>query len=625
MTLPFHVVARQLKAIAGVGKLVPFVGAGLSRPLCRGWVDFLDKLSAGLGIGGTVPQLSRNQDDLYRIADRAAFALRLLPEDQQRKSLAEALLCEENCSTGHSLPRQAAALAEGYWPIIITTNYDDVLLAALHAKQERNQVGLADDQGLFHPIWLLGRSQADCETILRALDANHPRMIWHIQGNVGSVLPERIPRLRATGNLQTLLDEVVVGHQQYQRAANQNPTFRRTFAELFRRRSILFIGSGLTEGYFINLISEIILNFGPSPHPHFAMFSQKELKDIDPEFLEVRLGITAVEYGQDHDRLPDALLEISAATQYSDLHRHAISTPRPLAMCYGVPRDGGPAAQPKLVECSLRFAHLSKPGSRECVVLSVGLAPTAAGFQPKLGSQAKSFLAAHYPNLRDFGPSNVGQVGGRLLRVIDAGQELPVFLLGAREIRDTRADRRSLSEIGSATVEALTLIEQLGEFCTVSMGLLAAGDRSFAHPMFAFIAQFSGIRRFTLEQPPPSDGGLDLIELRIVDPSVIAPILEGRLPIQELLSSDIIRVLVRVYDHSSHSEAYTVSVSCEATVEQVLAPYGLSRDDIDIRVAPLPYPSFTDALRAPVFPTMTIDVSPRAAARPSSNRGLSAR
>src|SRR6516164_1563867 len=194
MTLPFHVVARQLKAIAGVGKLVPFVGAGLSRPLCRGWVDFLDKLSAGLGIGGTVPQLSRNQDDLYRIADRAAFALRLLPEDQQRKSLAEALLCEENCSTGHSLPRQAAALAEGYWPIIITTNYDDVLLAALHAKQERNQVGLADDQGLFHPIWLLGRSQADCETILRALDANHPRMIWHIQGNVGSVLPERIPR-----------------------------------------------------------------------------------------------------------------------------------------------------------------------------------------------------------------------------------------------------------------------------------------------------------------------------------------------------------------------------------------------------------------------------------------------
>jgi hypothetical protein len=558
----------------------------------------------------------RHPDDLYRIADRAAFALRLLPEDQQRSTLAEALLCEENCAISESLPRQAAALATGYWPIIITTNYDDILLAALHAGQARDQPDFTDDQSLFHPIVLLGRSQTDCETILRALDASHPRMIWHIQGNIGKVLPERIPRLRAIANLQTLLDDVVVGHQQYQRAANQNPTFRRTFAELFRRRSILFIGSGLAESYFINLISEIILNFGPSPHPHFALFSQKELKDIDPEFLEVRLGITAVEYGEDHDRLPEALEEISAATQYSDLQRHAVATPRPLAMCYGVPRDSGPTAQPKLVECSLRFAHLSKPGPRECAILSVGLAQAARGFQPKLGSQAKSFLAAHYPtSLGDFGPGNVKPVGDRLLRVIDGRQELPVFLLGAREIGETRADHKSLSVISSATVEALTLIERTGEFRTASMGLLAAGDRSFAHPMFAFIAQFSGIRRFTLEQPPPADGGLELIEVRIVDPSVIAPILEGRLPIQELLSSDIIRVLVRVFDHSGHSEAYTVSVSCQATVEQVLAPYGLSRDDIEIRVAPLPYPSFYDPLRAPVFPTMTIEVAPLRAAR----------
>ena len=61
--------------------------------MCRGWVEFLDKLSTGLGIAGApVPAVSRNQDDLYRIADRAAFALRLLPDELQRKSLAEALL-----------------------------------------------------------------------------------------------------------------------------------------------------------------------------------------------------------------------------------------------------------------------------------------------------------------------------------------------------------------------------------------------------------------------------------------------------------------------------------------------------------------------------------------------------
>ena len=45
--------------------------------------------------------------------------------------------------------------------------------------------------------------------------------------------------------------ELVVRHAEYRRAANRVPHFRRRFAELFRTRSLLFLGSGLAEPYFL--------------------------------------------------------------------------------------------------------------------------------------------------------------------------------------------------------------------------------------------------------------------------------------------------------------------------------------------------------------------------------------
>ena len=41
-----------------------------------------------------------------------------------------------------------------------------------------------------------------------------------------------------------LAGQVVAGHQQYQNAINAHAHFRRAFAEVFRRRSLLFLGSG---------------------------------------------------------------------------------------------------------------------------------------------------------------------------------------------------------------------------------------------------------------------------------------------------------------------------------------------------------------------------------------------
>jgi SIR2-like domain len=601
---------RQICGVASVGRLVPFVGAGLSRPMCRNWASFLDELNRHLGV--KVDRVSpATQDDLYRIADRAAFALRFLPVEGRRARIRAALL---DTSVPQQIPPQSISLAHGYWPLLITTNYDDVMLAALQAAHSgssalpHSDIQLSENTG---HVSLLGRAQADCEKILRSLDVYQPRIIWHIQGYVGKVVPLGMPRYHGRCDEDALLEQLVIGHQQYQRAANQNQSFRRAFAEVFRRRSLLFIGSGIKEGYFVNLISEIILNFGPSPQQHFALFSEEELEEIDAEFLEVRLGITPVCYGKDYAVLPKTLSEISMATLYTDSQRSLYPTARPVSMSFAIPRGRG--APEDDVELSFRFARLRDAQDGECVVLSVGLDPAERGFSAKLGVQAISFLQDWYRDVAI--PSADGQldckpITSRLFRLIHDSRELPIFLLGARDVATGEADRRTLIAIRDATSEALGAIEELTEFKTVFMGLMAAGDPKFGHPMFSLIAQLSGIRKFAVSEPR-GESLVRQVEIRIIDRNVVAPILEGRLPIQELLSSSSVRVLIHVLDDFDRTEAYTVTVSADATVGDALSAYRVFAEDIDVQASPLPHPSYPNVTKAPVFPTMTITVRPR--------------
>jgi hypothetical protein len=86
--------------------------------------------------------------------------------------------------------------------------------------------------------------------------------------------------------------------------ANANVYFRRCFGEVFRSRSFLFLGSSLSEEYFLNLFGETLELCGPSPVPHFA-FLPKKLK-IDSRFLAEQMNITVCQY-KDHEELPELL------------------------------------------------------------------------------------------------------------------------------------------------------------------------------------------------------------------------------------------------------------------------------------------------------------------------------
>ena len=581
--------------------------------MCRGWTDFLEALNAGLGIaGGTIA--GQSPDALYRVADRAAFRLRLLRGAERSRIISDALL---DPGQPHRPPAQALALARGYWPLVVSTNYDDVFLAARGVDRRERRVERARMQ-------VVGRGPADCEAVVRSMDSIHPPILWCIQGFAGGPLKPPPPDRGPTGAVAAaLLDQIVIGHQQYQLAANQSPAFRRAFAEVYRRRSLVFVGSGLAESYFVNLISEIVLNFGPSPQPHFALFSADEIEGarIDCTFLQTRLGITAVQYGHTHAELPEALAGL--CEPWSEEHQGPAPearVPRPLAMSFAAPRLS--AGEGRAVEVSLRFARLAKPAPGECAVLSVGLQRNGDGLlTPLHGAMAKSFLREHY----GFGHKAAAQpahaawveVARRLYRLRVEGRDQPVFAAAARKPDEHNANRRDLHAITETTAEGLAWIEGLGEFRALRMGVLGAGDMKFANPIYCFIAQLSGVRRF-FAKAPRSARTLQLIEIGILDPRITTPVIEGRMPARELLSSDLVRVFVRVADTAARWEGYTESVSANSTVRDVLLRYNVvvgehEHERVRVAASPLPYPKYPDVLSAPVFPTMTIDVRPREA------------
>ena len=99
-----------------------------------------------------------------------------------------------------------------------------------------------------------------------------------------------------------LREEMVIGHSDYWRAANTAVHFRRCFGEVFGSRSFLFLGSGLSDEYFLNLFGKSLELRGPSPEPHFAFLPRNQ--DIHVRFLAEEINIIVCEYDEHQQLIP---------------------------------------------------------------------------------------------------------------------------------------------------------------------------------------------------------------------------------------------------------------------------------------------------------------------------------
>jgi hypothetical protein len=101
------------------------------------------------------------------------------------------------------------------WPVVVSTNYDDLYVAAAHAAHlQRNPRLRAREDRHDVPLILLGRSATDCQRVLTSPRQPDLRILWAVQGYAGG---------QAACQLDN--DRAVEGDQQYEasRAASAVP------------------------------------------------------------------------------------------------------------------------------------------------------------------------------------------------------------------------------------------------------------------------------------------------------------------------------------------------------------------------------------------------------------------
>ena len=213
MTISFDEALPRLTIAYHDGVLVPFIGSGMSLRKCVTWKEMLAKLTDQLG-----PRPDHGDPDPYLQADLLVANIEPQPVEDRATVVRKAIYgCQP---TGKNAP-QSDALAKTYWPLVISTNYDDVY--------RRSVVNGSKPE-------VLGRSRADCHRVLASLDACLDPVLWAIQGYVGGPcgFDDCVPEERR----RELVDDLVLGHAQYQRAIHDSAHFRRAFAEVYRRRSL---------------------------------------------------------------------------------------------------------------------------------------------------------------------------------------------------------------------------------------------------------------------------------------------------------------------------------------------------------------------------------------------------
>ncbi|XXY49396.1 SIR2 family protein [Sorangium sp. So ce269] len=646
MEIRFDDILPYLASAYRRGVLAPFIGSGMSRPACTGWLDLLRGLAGAAAVD--VPEHLReagpdarlDTSELYRLADKAVLGLASLDAEERADAYRKALSQGGKPAGACDVPAQTAALARCYWPLVLTTNYDDLYVVSRMRQSRAGEMAGVRRTGApsrearrdeTDVPEVLGRSVEDCHKVLRSLESPTRPILWALQGFLGGqaarldVLDEALVLdARRRGELA---GQVVAGYQQYQHAVNAQPHFRRAFAEVLSRRSLLFLGSGILEDYLINLFGEIAHHYGPGPHPHFALFSSDRRETLDVRFLQTRLGIAPVFY-KDYSELPeligrltDAVWERRAPSVVAEAPSGAVKAP--LAWMpdeLGFSLSEGAACPPGGARrLRLRYAPLSVPGAgdgRACVVVSVGRTP--ADNRPLLGTQASGFLdmARQAGLVADTAPGGWRPLDGAPSYAFRFG-DAPIFGVAARDRRpeppraagdDGPEDSRDLGIIAEAVCATLRAVDAAG-FRRVHIGPVASGKHRLWHPLHPFVQTLAGLREFFREHP---DAGIEHLELHVLSPAIWFPVVAGKVPVGEMLSSGMMKIWVDIRDAGGSSEIFAVTACGPTRVGDIKELCGLAPARWSTEILPRPSkvePSSADDLL--VAPTSIVVFSPR--------------
>lgn len=587
-------VIPHLAALHRGGKLVPFIGSGMSVPACAGWTPFISRLCIATGVSKEALKNDTPTAELLRRADDAMRVLRGWRADRRRDEIAKAL---RSSNGALSMPRQTMALAESRWPLVITTNYEDVYLKAVRLLEWSKD---AYD--------VRGRTLQDCHAVLRSLDWPSSPILWAIQGFLGGPFMSFEETVPDENRRQSLLTEIVISHRQYQEATYLNPHFRRAFSEVFRRRALLFLGSGLTESYLAGLFAETLMMQGQRAGTHFALLHAHEANDDHRRFLADRLGILAHVYDS-HEEVIEALTQLLASTKHFMPPRYreglepADCAVEISSLEYRIARSGAPE-----IEVALENRGIIDDVQRQRVLwaVSVGRSRERAVDHLFPGRMAR-------PVLEQLGIFKAGfpakPVDDYLYRhEIDAR----LVAVAARPTGDdpgSPLDPRDISAIRAATLALLRYAAADAGIDAVRVGLLSAGPTAPWNPIFPLVMMLAAIRDFSREAPRSLR-----IEITIVDSRAWTRVVSGELPVHEILSASRLPVLVRIDSELESSDTIVYMAEDGSTLSHVFEHMSLQVKDWEWDIVPTISTSRSfgsDPQQVPLIPYSTVVLRPR--------------
>lgn len=545
-------VLLRLRYLYKRGVLVPSLGAGMSVDGCPLWKDFVINLERAANLACDGAQARESSSELIQRAARAVRKLKNERSGQFASVVRQALYIPEACMTAAS-----DELAKLWWPLVVTTNYDDWFMSSWNGYH-------ADGKPLakLSSLQICGRNRPDCERVLNSLQAPDSPLLWALQGFVGGQSGTNNDYQPSMAKLAELAEELVVGHEEYRRVTHGAPGFRRAFAEVFRSRSFLFLGTSLSDPYFMNLFDEILELQGSLGHMHYAFVKKGS---VDTRFLQERLQIFPVEY-EDHSDLPELLRHLRETLNGNQPHESK--------WCYSldVPfflPTGGVSEDLRIVRGGLPSA-----GLRECLSISAGKDKSSLLLSAYGRSRLSECLGLSEPDLL----LKLEQVTEHVWRVRDA----QAFVVVARDL-STDSDYRDARIIRKATIELLQEAALSG-FDLVNTMLLAAGRHRKFPPYVALIQM---VKAFSVYKRSNAKSKLKL-SIYVVDPSVLSLLSSGRLDVNEVLCVEDTRFWVEVWRGPQDITRYLEFTDDDLPLRLLLEKYDIPRQGWNVQILPSP-------------------------------------
>ncbi|MEJ7812084.1 MAG: SIR2 family protein [Gemmatimonadaceae bacterium] len=564
MALTFDEALPRLVAAYEGGRLVPFIGAGMSVPACRGWEALVRELATVAKCPPAL-QLKRtaSPEEIVRAANWAVRTLKLNQGAVFSSALRRALF-----TVAAEPPPQTVALAAIWWPLVVTTNYDDLYVSAREARET------AGGRQAAGRLTVLGRRPHHCQRVLSSLFAPAEPILWALQGFLGR------PAGPAHIAPDSLEGELVVGHEEYRRVTHTEPHFRRAFAEIFRNRSLLFLGSGLRDQYLMELFGETLETFGPNPFPHYAFIQEGE---ADAGFLRARFNIFAIEYTRGKH---------STVRSWLDRFARQLSGGRwrPTRWSYSSNRILKRARETGDVEIIRGRLPLPVPG--ECVALSAGVAHR----RPFLGAGMRHYreMAERHglldPECRCVRPAGARYVWSFAPPARSAPPDpASIFLVVARG----RSNTKDVRVIARAVEELLEQVSAQGSFHVLRMPLAAAGGSQRRYPpRAALVETLRGFARWRSANPTSPLR----LAIHLVHPSVLFELSTGKIDVLSLLScADDVPFWLEVSVGAQIAERQFLYKTDRVTIGGLAEEFGLVGSRWIVEVDPAPSVGWHDA------------------------------